>query len=134
MRASGSRPKPSFETEKEALKEKSKLERKFNPEEGLTVERLIERYLVHQREVKGNRTWSYQNCGLRLRQFFRDHLTHSASRITSERAEEIYHQHVSRKHFRTGNRFSDATQQGDCKKARAMFRWAARRGSAAQGA
>ena len=39
--------KPSFETEKEALKEKSKLERKFNPEEGLTVERLIERYLVH---------------------------------------------------------------------------------------
>lgn len=119
--------KPSFETEKEALKEKSRLERKFDPEEVLTVEGLIGRYLAYQREVKGNRKWSYENCGLRLRQFFRDHLTHSVSRLTPEKAEEIYHLHVDRKHFRTGNRLSDATQQGDCKKARAMFYWAARR-------
>ena len=120
--------KPSFETEKEALKEKSRLERKLNPEEVLTVDRLIERYLAYQREVKGNRTWSYKNCGLRLRQIFRDHLGLSCSRITPEKAEEIYHGHVARKHLRTGNRLSDATQQGDCKKARAMFRWAAKRG------
>ncbi|MFO0577445.1 MAG: tyrosine-type recombinase/integrase [Polyangia bacterium] len=120
--------KPSFETEKEALKEKSRLERKFNPEEVLTVDRLIERYLAYQREVKGNRTWSYENCGLRLRQFFRDHLGLSVSRLTPEKAEETYHGHVARKHFRTGNRLSDATQQGDCKKARAMFRWATKRG------
>ena len=119
--------KPSFETEKEALKEKSRLERKFHPEEVLTVDGLIGRYLAYQREVKGNRKWSYENCGLRLRQFFRDDLGAVVSRLTPEKAEEIYHQHVARKHFRTGDRLSDATQQGDCKKARAMFHWATKR-------
>lgn len=78
--------------------------------------------------IRSRRFPLYQSCGLRLRPFFRDHRTHSVSRLTPESAEEIYHQHVSRTHFRTGDRLSDATQPGDCKTARAIFRWVTRRG------
>lgn len=122
------RSKPSYGTEKEAIRAKTKYEKDLQIRQELTVEGLLEQYHHHQAVVRQVRTVSHTNSRIRIERFFGEQLGLLVRSITPAKAEELYHRHIASTNRLTGQPISTATQHGDLKQVRAMYRWAERRG------